>query len=289
MNSSRRRFLHQLAALPLVPLRQSQPQLLLLNANILTMDTTQPRAQAVAIADGRFLAVGSNDEVNALATSRATKIDLTGRTVVPGFIDAHTHPCYAGLRHLRQIDCDLRSIADIQTAIRQKAAQTPPGQWVTGFKYDDTKTREGRLLTRQDLDSASIDHPVRIEHRGGHTSYVNSLAFKLAGVTEQTTDPPGGRFDRDAQTRHLNGRVSENANSVFEKLIPSNYTRDDYRQAAKIISNMMARAGVTSAHDAQGSPKDLRAYQDAHEVADLSVRVYCFIDSAHFDRMLAAG
>ena len=174
--------MHQLAALPLLPLRHSQPQLVLLNANILTMDAAQPRAQAVAIADGRFLAVGSNEEVNALATSRATKVDLTGRTVVPGFIDAHTHPCYAGLRHLRQIDCDLRSITDIQAAIRQRAAQTPPGQWVIGFKYDDTKTREGRLLTRQDLDAASPDHPVRIEHRGGHTSYVNSLGFKLAGV-----------------------------------------------------------------------------------------------------------
>jgi len=289
MNSSRRKFLHQLAALPLLPLRQSQPQLVLLNANILTMDAAQSRAQAVAIADGRFLAVGSNEEVSALATSRATKVDLTGRTVVPGFIDAHTHPCYAGLRHLRQIDCDLRSIGDIQSAIRQRAAQTPPGQWVIGFKYDDTKTREGRLLTRQDLDAASPHHPVRIEHRGGHTSYVNSLAFKLASVSEQTPDPPGGRFDRDAQNRQLNGRVSENANAVFEKLIPSNYTRDDYRQAVKLISGMMARAGVTSAHDAQGSPEDLRAYQDAHEAAELSVRVYCLIDSPHFDRMLAAG
>jgi len=100
------------------------------------MDTAQPRAQAIAIADGRFLAVGSNEDVRALATSRATKVDLTGRTVVPGFIDAHTHPCYAGLRHLRQIDCDLRSITDIQAAIRQRATQTLPGQWVIGFKYD---------------------------------------------------------------------------------------------------------------------------------------------------------
>src|SRR6185436_16575102 len=200
-----------------------------------------------------------------------------------------THPCYAGLRHLRQIDCNLRSITDIQAAIRRRAAQTPPGQWVIGFKYDDTKTRDGRLLTRQDLDSACPDHPVRIEHRGGHTSYVNSLGFKLAGVSEQTPDPPGGRFDRDPETRQLSGRVSENANAVVEKLIPSNYTRDDYRQAVKIISGMMARSGVTSVHDAQGSPEDLRAYQDAHEAGDLSVRVYCFIDSAHFERVLAAG
>jgi predicted amidohydrolase YtcJ len=289
MNTSRREFLHQLAALPLLALRRSEPQLILLNANIITMDATQPRAQALAIADGRLLAVGSNDEVNAMATSRASKIDLTGRTVVPGFIDAHTHPCYSGLRHLRQIDCDLRSIADIQGAIRQRAAQTPAGQWVIGFKYDDTKTRDGRPLNRQDLDAASPNHPVRIEHRGGHTSYVNSLGFRLAGVSDQTPDPPGGRFERDPQSGRLTGRVSENANGVFEKLIPSSYSRDDYRQAVKIISGMMTRAGVTSVHDAQGSPEELRAYQDAHEAGDLSLRVYCFIDSPHFERVLPSG
>jgi predicted amidohydrolase YtcJ len=118
---------------------------------------------------------------------------------------------------------------------------------------------------------------------------VNSEALRLAGIFEQTPDPPGGRFDRDPNTRRLNGRVSENANAVFESIIPAKYTRDDYRQAVKIISAMMARAGVTSVHDAQGSPEDLRAYQDAHEAGELSIRIYCFIDSPHFDRMLAAG
>lgn len=289
MISSRREFLHRLAALPLLPLRQSEPQLILFSGNILTMDAAHRRAQAVAIVDGRFLAVGSNDEMNALKTSAAKKVDLSGRTVVPGFIDAHSHPCYAGLRHLRQIDCDLRSIRDIQSAIRQRAAQTPQGQWVIGFKYDDTKTQEGRPLTRQDLDSASPNHPVRIEHRGGHTSYVNSAALNLAGISEESVDPAGGRFDRDAGTAKLNGRISENANDIFEKLIPSDYSRDDYRQAVKLISSMMARAGVTSVHDAQGTSEDLRAYQDAHEAGDLSVRIYCFINYPHFDRMLAAG
>src|SRR4029453_2615790 len=240
--------------------------------------------QAVAINDGRFLAVGAKDEIEAVAVSSTRRIDLGGRTVVPGFIHAHSHPCYAGLRHLRQIDCDLRSIADIQAAVRQRAAQSSAGQWVLGFKYDDTKIREARPLTLQDLDAAAPNHPVRIEHRGGHTSYVNSEALRLAGIFEQTPDPPGGRFDRDPNTRRLNGRVSENANAVFESIIPAKYTRDDYRQAVKIISAMMARAGVTSVHDAQGSPEDLRAYQDAHEAGELSIRIYCFIDSPHFDR-----
>jgi len=210
-------------------------------------------------------------------------------TVLPGFIDAHTHPCYAGLRHLRQVDCDLRSISDIQAAVRQRASQTPPGAWALGFKYDDTKTSEGRPLTREDLDAAAPSHPVRIEHRGGHTAYVNSLAFKMAGVSETTPDPVGGRFDRDPSTGRLNGRISENARQVIEKLIPSTYSRDDYREAVKLISRLMSRAGITSVHDAQGSPEDLRAYQDAHAAGDLSVRVYCLIDHSHIDRLLEAG
>jgi predicted amidohydrolase YtcJ len=154
-----------------------EPELILYNANIITIDNRRPRAQAVAIADGRFLAVGADEQVRELATGRTKKIDLGGRTVVPGFIDAHTHPAEAGLLHLRQVDCDLRSIADIQRAIRERASKTPTGQWVLGFKYDDTKTSDGRPLTREDLDAAAPQHPVYISHRGGHTAYVNALAY----------------------------------------------------------------------------------------------------------------
>src|SRR5215216_7734629 len=152
-----------------------EPELILYNANIITIDDHRPRAQAVAIADARFLAVGNNEQVRALATGRTKKFDLGGRTVVPGFVDAHTHPAEAGLSHLRQVDCDLRSIAEVQRAIRERASKTPAGQWVLGFKYDDTKTSDGRPLTRDDLNAAAPQHPVYISHRGGHTAYVNAL------------------------------------------------------------------------------------------------------------------
>lgn len=285
---SRRQFLYSLGALALAPLDRTEPQTILYNANILTVNDRQPRAQAVAIADGRFLAVGSNDEIRRLATARAKQINLAGQTVVPGFIDAHTHPAEAGRSHLREVDCDLRSIGEIQAAISKRAAQTPSGQWVLGFKYDDTKTAEGRPLTRQDLDSAAPNHPVFIMHRGGHTAYINSLALKIAGVDEQAADPPGGHFDRDANGR-LVGLVREYGMTPFQKKIPSTYTREDYREGVKIISRMMSKAGVTSAHDAWGTPKDLRAYQDAHEAGELSLRIYCLIGFEHIDRMIDAG
>ena len=289
---SRREFLRTAGAFAVsasLPLEHIEPDLILYNGTVITMNDGQPRAEAVAIADGRFLAVGTSEKVLALATGKTNKINLEGRTVVPGFIDAHSHPAEAGLMHLRQMDCDLRSIAEIQRAVRERASKTPAGEWVLGFKYDDTKTSDGRPLTREDLDAAAPQHPVYISHRGGHTAYVNALGYKRANVSEDTADPPGGRFDRDPKTGKLNGRISERATEVFDKTIGTDYSRGDYRDAVKLISKMMSRAGITSAHDAWGVHDYLRGYQDAHDAGELSMRIYCLIYYKEIDRMMAAG
>jgi predicted amidohydrolase YtcJ len=288
MIATRREFLAQVAA-SLTSLRSQKPDLILYNGRIVTVDDAQPFAQAVAIARQRFSAVGSNEEVRALSGPSTRLIDLAGQTVVPGFIDAHSHPAVSGRLHLRNVDADLRSIAAIQKALRERAAATPPGQWVLAFKYDDTKTAEGRLLTREDLDAVSREHPVYVAHRGGHSAYVNSLAFERAGVTEVTGDPEGGRFVRDETTRRLTGRVLESAVDALDRVIPNTHSRDDYREGVKIISKMLARAGVTSVHDAYGDPDDLRAYQDARDAGELATRVYCHIGYFAIDRMIAAG
>jgi predicted amidohydrolase YtcJ len=286
---SRRKFLQGMGAFALLPSLRTVPELVLYRANMITIDPRQPRARAVAIADGRFVAVGDDEEVRALAGPWTTQVDLGGRTVVPGFIDAHAHPASAGRSHLRRVDCDLRSIVAIRDAIRDRAARTPSGQWVLGFKYDDTKTEEGRPLSRQDLDAAAPGHPVYIAHRGGHTGYANTLAFERAGVSEQTPDPQGGRFDREPDTGRLTGKVRERASDAIEAVIPNEFSRDDYREGVALISRMMARAGITSVHDAYGTPEDLRAYQDARQAGSFSVRVYCLIGSSAIDRMIAAG
>jgi predicted amidohydrolase YtcJ len=288
-NQSRRLFIGGLTAFALRGAARTDPELILHNANIMTVDDAQPEAQAVAIAGGRFLAVGSNDDIRAMSKPQTRQFDIGGKAILPGFIDAHTHPAYSGIRHLRWIDCDLRSISDIQNAIRQRAAKTPPGDWVIGFKYDDTKTKEGRKLTREDLDAASPDHPVYIEHRGGHTGYVNSVALKRTEISETVADPKGGKFDRDPATGRLTGGLRESATESFWKLLPTNYTRDERRQGVKLISQMMVRTGVTSVHDAEASPEELLAYQDAREAGELSFRVYCFIQYQFLDRMMAAG
>ena len=143
MSVSRRRLLQNAGALASLPLLarpalaailRQPPELILHNGNFLTMDTRQPRAEAIAIAGGRILAVGADVDVLGFATADTKKLDLGGKTAVPGFIDGHCHPAYSGRRHLRFIDCDLRSIAAIQDAVRERAAKTPPGDWVCGFK-----------------------------------------------------------------------------------------------------------------------------------------------------------
>ncbi len=288
MTTTRRDFLLTMGAFAALPLARTEPDVILYNGNFWTVNPKNPRAEAVAISNGRFIAVGSNDDVLHLGSALSRKVDLGHKNVLPGFIDAHTHPSESGRLHLRQVDCDLRSISAIQSALRERAAKTPAEQWVLGFKYDDTKTAEQRRLTLQDLDAAVSDHPVLVTHRGGHEAFANSLAFKLAKVDEKTADPDGGQFEHDS-AGHLTGRINERAMDAFNKVVPNTYSRDDYREGVKIISKMMTKTGITSVGDALGTPEDLQAYQDACDSGDLGMRVYCFIGWFALDRMLSAG
>ena len=286
---SRRQFLGAIAAaIPLLSFGRTEPEIILYNGNIFTVDPKAPTAQAVAIANGRLMAVGSNSDILRLATGRTKKIDLGYKTVLPGFIDAHTHPALAGLDHLKKVDCDLRSIKDIKDAISKRAAATPKGNWVMGFKYDDTKTTEERKITISDLDEAAPEHPVIITHRGGHTNYCNTLAFKMAKVDESTPNPKGGEIEKTPDGK-LTGCIKEAANTFFTAVVPDVSTRDDRREGVKLISQMMAKTGVTSATDALGSPENLQAYEDAYEAGDLKIRIYCMIYYTHIEKMIAAG
>jgi predicted amidohydrolase YtcJ len=284
---SRREFLRGFSGLALLPsLRTQAPEVIVYNANIWTVDEKQSRAQAVAISEGRFTAVGSNDEILHLASGGSRKIDLGGKTVLPGFIDAHAHPIESGKNHLRMVACDLPSISQIVAALKKRASQTPSGQWVVGFLYDDSKTEHP--LTREDLDGALPDHPVIVYHRGGHIAFVNSLALKTAGVDKHTSDPEGGRFEHDPG-EHLTGRVADKAVDLIRRQIPSQQTPGEGREAVKLITKMMTSKGITSVGDADASPEDLKAYQDAHAAGDLWLRVYCIMSVGSLDRMLAAG
>ena len=265
---------------------RTEPDTILYNGRIWTVDDQQPWAQAVAITDGRFFAVGSNDDVLPLATARTRKVDLGGKTVLPGFNDAHSHPIYSGVDTLKKVACDKDSIASIQAALRERAQKTPAGSWVIGFLYDDGKTP--RPINRADLDAAMPDHPVLITHRGGHTIFVNSAALKAAGVNEKTPDPPGGRYGRDSSGQ-LTGFVADAAAKTFNDLLPKDVSRADLREGAAYISKMFTSKGVTSACDADAGADAVQGYQDARDAGELLFRTYCLIQADNLQRFMDAG
>jgi predicted amidohydrolase YtcJ len=282
---SRREFVTALAALPALPLARQEPELVLHKARIYTMNPAQPEAEALAVQGGRILAIGANADVLALATARTRKIDLAGARVLPGFNDAHCHPCEGGMEQLRNVACDKNTIEDIQAALRARARDAPEGAWVLGFLYDDGKTP--RPLSRADLDAAVPGHPVRVGHRGGHVAFVNSRAFALAGIDEHTPDPPGGRYERDANG-HLTGLVADAATERIDALLPVP-GRADYAQGARLISRQYARNGITSVCDADATHQIIQGYQDAREAGELDFRVYCHVNAKDFPHLLAAG
>ncbi|MBL8792917.1 MAG: amidohydrolase [Planctomycetia bacterium] len=265
------------------------PELAVVNAVVYTVDDKQPKAEAFAIRDGRFLAVGSTAEIRALATAKTKIIDAQGMTAVPGFIDAHTHPAYGGNRELLQLNCDKRSIADLKAAVKERAAKTPPGEWIFGFKYDDTKLQDGRPLLRSDLDEVAPNHPVRVEHRGGHTCVCNSAAFKLAGITKATPDPEGGKFGRDDKGE-LTGYAAELAVDLIAKAGKPPQSTPKQRQAAvKLMAELMTASGLTSVHDVDATKEDFIAYQDAQAAGELLFRVYALFHTPYFEVLRAAG
>ncbi len=227
-----------------------QADLLIKSARIYTMDGSRPLAEAVAVLGNRIIAVGSNEELKSLVGPDTRVIDGAGMTVTPGFIDAHSHPDGAG--EVTGADVNLRSIAEIQAAMHAQAAVTPPGQWVIGNKYDDTKLIEGRPVNRHDLDQAVPDQPAIVKHRGGHTAVVNTRGLEVAGITVNTPDPQGGSFGRE--NGELTGWVAEKAYlDVIRKAGEwPEITRAVRQQGVALMSRAMAAAGMTSTTDAWG-------------------------------------
>lgn len=260
------------------------------NANVITIDPRRPRATAIAIRHGRLTAVGDGADAVADWVGPDTRtLDLAGMTVLPGFIDAHIHVLSSGIRHVMAADCDQPSIAAIQAVLGERAAAIPAGQWVQGFKFDDTKTAENRFLYRADLDAVSREHPILVSHRAGHVYYMNSRGLDLAGFTRDTPDPPGGRLGRDAATGELDGVVYERAiEPVRYGLIPVE-TPEIRRQGLRTICQMLNRAGLTSVHDARVSAEEFATYQEGWDNGDLSLRVYALMYYPHFPALRDAG
>src|SRR5262245_5865012 len=258
------------------PAGGTEPDLIVVNAVVYTSDAALPRAEAFAVKGGRFVAVGPTSDIRNLANARTQVVDAQRMTVTPGFIDTHCHP--SGVNELYGVNANVRTVSQLLEAVHKKAQATPPGVWVTGFMFDDTKL--DRPLNRHDLDEASRDHPIAVNHRGGHTSWYNSKALELAGITMSTPDPPDGRFFRE--NGELTGRVAELARNVFQNVGKrETFTPEEQRERARAgmrhMSQLFTAAGLTSVHDAGTSLEHVLAYEDIRRNGELRHRAYMMI------------
>ncbi len=265
---------------------QEGPDFVVVNARVFTIDDARPTAEAFAVRNGRFVAVGSTEEIRVLAGPGTPVLDVEGMTVTPGFIDAHCH--VSGVAELVNVNVNLPSVREIKAAMRERAAETPAGHWVVGSLYDDTKLSERRPVTRRDLDEAVPDHPAMIGHRGGHTGVYNSKAFEMAGVTADTPNPDGGHFY--VEGGELTGKVAERARSVFNGVGERTPVTREIRQAGvKLMSERMTAAGITSVHQTGTGTSGLVALQDALQAGELGFRMYAFASGGLHETLKSAG
>lgn len=248
------------------------------NADVLTLDATVPRATAVVAVGDRIGFVGDRAGANAFAHAGAEEIDLGGAFVVPGLIEAHNHMIGFGLG-LAEVNARfpaVASIADLTTAIGARAAARPVGRWVTARGYDDNKLAERRHPTRQDLDAVAPQHPVLVVNGSGHMSVANSLALRMAGVTGRSVAPQGGQIVLD-ESGAPTGLLQETAQELVRRLIPEP-TVADLVGALRRCGERYLAAGITSSHTAGlNSAEELTAHQLAVDEGALPVRTYAMI------------
>jgi predicted amidohydrolase YtcJ len=270
-----------------------QADLILKNAAIRTMDGARPSAEAIAFFRGRILAVGQNHEVTALAGALTNCLDISGKTVLPGFIDAHQHLSWFAENYLN-LDCSAQradTIDKLVALVRQRALETAPGEWIRGVLYDDTKIKDGRVLHRDDLDRASAEAPVIVVHISGHWGVVNSKALECGGLNRNSSDPAGGQLGRDPATGRLDGRLFEMAlfNFAFESLaaqptVVPPYPRDVRKDAVRKAAAFLNSAGICGVGDALCAPSYITTYHDLLHADMLSLRInmivpYRFLDN----------
>ena len=247
------------AGIPIVAQNAGAPDVIYINGTVVTMDAASHTVEAVAVKRDRIAALGTTADIRKLAGAATKVIDLRGKAMLPGFVDAHSHFPGAGTSALYEVNVQspplgpVNGIGDMIAALKEKAQQTPKGQWIRGSGYDQTLLEEGRHPTRADLDAASTEHPIYITHASGHLGVANSLALRLAGITRETPQPAGGVIQHDA-SGEPNG-VFEESGQMVARLIPR-LTAQQQLEAVKWSVTNYAAAGVTTVTIANGDVSD---------------------------------
>lgn len=249
-----------------------QPELILHNGKIITVDEKFSYAQAVAIAFGRFVAVGSNVEIKRLAGPSTKLIDLEGKTVVPGLADGHIHS-YIERRGENEVDLtEVKTMAELLAAIEKKVKETPPGEVITTRgTWHEAQLKEQRLPTRWDLDPISPNHPV-VVIRGGHEYILNSAALKKWNINKETRSPEGGQITFDRQRGDITGELIDRAKELVKLPAPPAMSFEEKLEALKREHAEYNRVGLTSIRNAGATIQELRLYQELARRGEMTVR-----------------
>jgi len=229
----------------------SSKNLILFNANVLTLDPHLPRADWVAVRDGKIFKLGFGTNWKDIHKNKSTPIDLDGKTVFPGFIDAHLH-IVATIKKYLSVDLapgkNIRRVSDFVSTIQDHSRHVSQGKWIFGKGYNEHYLPGEKHPDRRDLDLAAPDHPVKLTHRSGHIHVLNSLALKKVGITWESGDPDGGIIDRELKSGKPTGILYEMADFLSER-IPSLQTHE-LESGLKKVNQMLLSAGVTGIQDA---------------------------------------
>ena len=262
---------------------------MLRGGNVVTVDSNWRIAQAVAIRDGRFVAVGTDTEIGGVIGPNTQVIELAGKTVVPGLIDSHLHQLFAALNGPAVQLLDTRSVAKVQEAIGERVARTPPGQWVMASSgWHESILEEGRMPTRYELDTVSPNNPVFIP-RGGHVVTVNSKALELAGITKDTPNPEGGVIVRDPVTGEATGVLLETAAYLVRKILPP--PPANMAELLKAAMRDLNSYGIVGVIEPGVDERQMALYRAVRDAGDMTVRtdvLYRAIRKADVEKGIAA-
>ena len=262
--------------------------LVLMGGNVLTMNSSQPYAEAIALKKDRIVKVGANEEIAQCVGKNTEVISLNGKTVVPGFIDTHIHVADFG-KFLTWVDLRAaKSIEEMQTSLKKRAQKTPKEKWIIGHGWDQNCFSEKRLPTRHDLDVASPDKPAILYHQFGQLCVVNSKALQLAGVTKQTSVTSGGTIDKSADTGELTGILRDNATNLVWKIVPAP-SEEELVEAAVLACEKIVKAGVTSVHWMVLSAIEISIIQKLRAQNKLPLRVFLIVPANLLDSALSSG
>lgn len=255
-------------------------KVIFVNGSVITVDKNDRVCEAVAVDDNLIIGVGSSQEIKALAGPETLIVDLKGRSLLPGFVDAHCHAGIYGTVKL-QIQCgskDVHSIEDIKRVVSLRAATISPGGWILGRGYNHLALKQRRHPTRWDLDEVAPDHKVFLTRTCGHIAVANSRVLKEFQIDRHTPDPEGGRIERDSQGEPTGVLYEQAMFRIRMQTLPS---AGDLEKGMKLMNRDFLSLGITSAHDASGlNPEEIRTFQKGVTEGWIKVRLYLMFRSS---------